>query len=88
MYVLQVETSEGAPQLDVAPVSAMAVGTCPLRTNSLMFCSDRFAAVSQIGGEGNCGVTTWCVGDGCDNFGCFSTWQGGGTSGGGVWYVM
>ena len=88
LSVPQVETSEGAPQLDVALASAMAVGTFPLSTNCLMFCSDRFAAVSQLGGEGNCGVTMWFVGDGCDIFGCSSTWQGGGTSGGGVWYVM
>ena len=96
LYVPQVETSKGAPQLDVAPASAMAVGTCPLSTICLMFCSDRFVAVSQLGGdcfvqpggEGNCGITTWCVGDGCDNFGCSSTWQGGGTSGGDVWCVI
>ena len=37
LYVPQVQTSKGAPQLDVAPVSAMAVGTCPLSTNCLMF---------------------------------------------------
>ena len=89
LYVTQVETSEVAPQLDVAPASAMTVGNCPLITIFLMFCSDRFATVSQLGGgcfvqlgvEGNCGVNTWCVGDGFDNFGCSSTWQGGGTSG-------
>ena len=50
-YVPQVETSEGAPQLEVAPASAMAVGTCPLITICLMFFSDRFAAVSQLGGD-------------------------------------
>ena len=96
LYVLQVDTSEGAPQLDVAPASTMAVGTCPLSTICLMVFSDRFAAVSQLGsdyfvqpgGEGNCGVNTCCVGDGCDNFGCSSTCQSGGTSGGGVWYVI
>ena len=61
------------PQLDVAPASAMAVGTCPLRNICLMFFSDGFAAVSQLvgdcfvqpGGEGNSGVNMWCVGDGC-----------------------
>ena len=82
MYVPQVETSEGAPQLDVSPASAMAVGICPLSTNCLMFFSDRFAAVSQLGGEGNRDVTTLCVGDGCGIFGCSLTWQGGGTFGG------
>ena len=71
-YVPLVDTSAGTSQLDVAPASAMAVGTVPLSTCCLRVCSDLHAVVAAFGdgplfhrgGQGIGGVLASGLGDG------------------------